>query len=242
MSRMIWRKQRGPSRSDSATVVGVDACSAGWIAVVLGQGAFAQAVVAAGFRELVAAVPSASIVAVDIPIGLPTNGWRRADMEARRFLGGRSSSVFATPPRAAVEASSYEEANRSCRALTGQGLSRQAWALAPKILEVDRCRSEMGASLFEIHPEALFRALAGRPLTAGKRTWAGYVERRSLLDAVGIVVPADIGPAGLRAAVDDVLDATAAAWSAKRIASGVGRSLPDPPERDAEGQPVAIWY
>jgi predicted RNase H-like nuclease len=59
---------------------------------------------------------------------------------------------------------------------------------------------------------------------------------------VGIGVPADIGPAGLRAAVDDVLDATVAAWSAKRIASGIARSLPDPPERDAEGQPVAIWY
>jgi predicted RNase H-like nuclease len=239
---MIWRKHRVRSRSDPATVVGVDGCSAGWIGVVLHEGAFTQAVVAAGFPELVAAVPLASIVAVDIPIGLPANGWRRADIEARRFLGGRSSSVFATPPRAAVEASTYEEANRVCRALTGQGLSRQAWALAPKILDVDHCRAELGASLIEIHPEVSFRALAGRPLTAGKRTWAGSVERRSLLDAAGIVVPADIGPAGLRAAVDDVLDATVAAWSAKRIVSGVARSLPHPPERDAEGQPVAIWY
>jgi predicted RNase H-like nuclease len=220
----------------------VDACPAGWIGVVLHEGAFTQAVVAASFRELVAAIPSASIVAVDIPIGLPANGWRTADIEARRFLRGRSSSVFATPPRAAVEASTYEEANRICRSLTGQGLSRQAWALAPKILDVDRCRTELGASLVEIHPEVSFRALAGRPLAAGKRTWAGYVERRSLLDAAGIVVPADIGPAGLRAAVDDVLDATVAAWSAKRIASGNARSLPNPPERDAKGQPVAIWY
>jgi predicted RNase H-like nuclease len=36
----------------------------------------------------------------------------------------------------AVEAATYEEANRICRSLTGQGLSRQAWALAPKILDV----------------------------------------------------------------------------------------------------------
>ena len=77
----IWRKHRGRGPADSATVVGVDACPAGWIGVVLHEGAFTQAMVAAGFRELVAAVPSASIVAVDIPIGLPTDGWRRADIE-----------------------------------------------------------------------------------------------------------------------------------------------------------------
>jgi predicted RNase H-like nuclease len=65
------------SRSDPATVVGVDGCSAGWIGVVLHEGAFTQAVVAAGFCELVGAVPLASIVAIDIPIGISANGWRR---------------------------------------------------------------------------------------------------------------------------------------------------------------------
>ena len=160
---MIWRKHRVRSRSDPATVVGVDACPAGWIGVVLHEGTFTQAAVAAGLRELVAALPSASIIAVDIPIGLPANGWRRADIEARRFLGGRSSSVFATPPRAAVEASTYEEANRICRALTGQGLSRQAWALTPKILDVDRCRAELGRRWLRSTPRCHFgRWLAGR--------------------------------------------------------------------------------
>jgi predicted RNase H-like nuclease len=229
-------------RSKPATVMGVDACSVGWIAVVLHEGVFTQAAVAPRFRELVAATPSASIVAVDIPIGLHANGWRRADGEARRFLKGHSSSVFATPPRAAVQASSYDEANRICRSLTGQGLSRQAWALAPKILDVDRCRADIAESLFEIHPEVSFRALAGKPLAAGKRTWAGYIERRSLLESAGIVMPADIGPAGRGAAVDDVLDAAVAAWSARRIADGVAGCLPNPPERDAEGRPIAIWY
>jgi predicted RNase H-like nuclease len=235
-------ERRVRSRPKPAMVVGVDACSLGWIAVVLHEQAFTQAVVARRFRDLVAAVPSAAIVAVDIPIGLHANRWRRADGEARRFLGGRSSSVFATPPRAAVQASTYEEANRTCRSLTGQGLSRQAWALAPKILDVDRCRAEIGEILFEIHPEVSFRALAGKSLTAGKRTWAGYVERRSLLEGGGIVIPADIGPAGRGAAVDDVLDAAVAAWSARRIADGIAGCLPNPPERDAEGRPIAIWY
>jgi predicted RNase H-like nuclease len=141
-----------------------------------------------------------------------------------------------------VEASSYEEANRICRSRTGQGLSRQAWALAPKILDVDQCRDHLGPSLFEIHPEVSFRALATSPLTAGKRTWAGSVERRRLLEGAGIAIPDDIGPAGRGAGVDDVLDAAVAAWSARRIADGTARCLPDPPEYDAHGRQTAIWY
>jgi predicted RNase H-like nuclease len=238
---MSWLKRR-TSRPRLATVMGVDACPAGWIGIVLNHGAFAQATVGGQFRELLDAVPTESIVAVDIPIGLPERGWRGADAAARRFLGRRSSSVFATPPRAAVEAATYEEANRICRSLTGQGLSRQAWALAPKIRDVDGCRRDHGPSLYEVHPEVSFRALAATPLTAGKRTWAGSVERRRLLEAVGIAVPDDIGPAGRGAGVDDVLDAAAAAWSAMRIADGTAHCLPDPPERDAHGRPSAIWY
>ena len=40
---------------------------------------------------------------------------------------------------------------------------------------------------------------------------------------------------------DDVVDAAAAAWSARRIARGAARSMPDPPERSSDGRPVAVW-
>jgi predicted RNase H-like nuclease len=63
----------------------------------------------------------------------------------------------------------------------------------------------------------------------------------SLLRSVGLEIPSDIGEAG-RAAVDDVLDATAVAWSALRIASGEAQFLPETPERDPSGRSVAIWY
>jgi predicted RNase H-like nuclease len=141
-----------------------------------------------------------------------------------------------------VEAATYEEANRQSRALIGRGISQQTFALAKRILEVDGCRVEAGAALYEIHPEVSFWALASTPLRAGKNSWTGQAERRALLEAAGIVIPTDLGPAGLAAATDDVLDAAVAAWSAQRIASGHGRSLPDPPERDADGRPMAIWY
>ena len=230
------------SHPPSIQVVGVDGCPGGWVAIVLSHGAIADAAFSARFSELLAAVRAGAVVAVDIPIGLPQRGWRAADAAARQFLRGQASSVFSTPPRPVVEAASYEEANHRCRELTGQGLSRQSFALARKILDVDRSRDEAGGRLYEVHPEVSFRALAGTPLSAGKRTWTGHTQRRTLLEGAGIVVPADLGPAGRLAGADDVLDAAAAAWSAQRIAAGTARTLPDPPERDSEGRPVAIWY
>jgi predicted RNase H-like nuclease len=225
-----------------AEVVGVDGCPGGWVAIVLSGGGVAGAAFAARFGDLLAAVPAGALVAVDIPIGLPERGWRKADAAARQFLRGQASSVFSAPPRPVVEAPTYQEASRRCRELTGQGLSRQSFALAGKILDVDRSRAEAGARLYEVHPEVSFRALAGRPLLAGKRSWAGHARRRAVLSEAGIVVPSDLGPAGRMAGVDDVLDAAVAAWSARRIAAGTAGSLPDPPERDPEGRAVAIWY
>jgi predicted RNase H-like nuclease len=237
-------RDRAASRSDQGhhgEVVGVDGCKAGWVGIVLHQGVFSRALLAANFHDLLIAVPTAKVVAVDIPIGLPTTT-RRADVEARRVVGARSSSVFPTPPRAAVDAATPEEANQRSRALTGRGISRQSFALGKKILEVESCRAEAGATLYEIHPEVSFWALAGTPLRARKQSWTGHAERRALLEAAGIVIPTDLGRAGLVAAADDVLDAAVAAWSAQRIASGHSRSLPNPPERDADGRPMSIWY
>lgn len=222
-------------------VVGVDGCKAGWVGVVLHKGVFSRAVLAASFRDLLMAVPTATVVAVDIPIGLPVTT-RRADVEARRVVGPRSSSVFPTPSRAVVEAATYEEAGQRSRALSGRGISQQTFALAKKILEVENCRADAGTALYEVHPEVSFWALAGAPLRAGKHSWTGQVERRALLEGASIVIPTEIGRAGLVAAADDVLDAAVAAWSAQRIADGHGRSLPDPPERDSEDRPIAIWY
>jgi len=102
-------------------------------------------------------------VAVDIPIGLPDTGRRRADVQARQAVGGRRSAVFLTPVRAA------------------------------------------------------------------------------LLAAAGITLTADLGPAGRVAGVDDVLDAAAAAWTARRVAAGHAVSLPSPPETYSDGLPCAIW-
>jgi predicted RNase H-like nuclease len=58
----------------------------------------------------------------------------------------------------------------------------------------------------------------------------------------GLALPDELDDAAAAVAVDDVLDAAVVAWSAMRIARGAAISIPDPPEDDERGYPMAIWY
>ena len=75
-------------------VVGIDGCPGGWVAVLLEEGRFADAWFAARFELAVEAAGDAAVIAVDMPIGLPEEGGRAADLEARRLLGRQRASVF----------------------------------------------------------------------------------------------------------------------------------------------------
>lgn len=221
-------------------MIGVDACRKGWVGLTSdARGYFGTTV-----GELVDVADRdgrLDVIAIDIPIGLPLSSPRQADVVARTLVGRRRSSVFSTPVREAILAATHAEATALNAAATGKGLSQQAYALGRKILEVDAWVRSVDRTLIEVHPEVSFATMAGRPLDHPKSTWAGTEERRRILSAEGIVVPPDIGRAGELAAVDDVLDAAAASWSAGRYAAGTAVSYPDPPERFADGQTAAIW-
>jgi predicted RNase H-like nuclease len=225
-------------------VLGVDACRAGWIGIAL-SGGQARAYFAPGIRELAdraAADGPVLVIAIDIPIGLADGGRRRADQLAREALGRRWPSLFITPVRTAVEAADYQAAAAENRRLAGEGLSRQAFALRAKILDVDRwLQSGAPAQVVEVHPELSFAAMAGAPLRSRKTSWAGAAQRRALLAQAGIVLDGDLGLAGEQAGVDDVLDAAAAAWTARRVSQGSARCLPPSPEVFSDGLPAAIW-
>ncbi|GAB2503586.1 DUF429 domain-containing protein [Nocardiopsis aegyptia] len=221
-------------------VVGVDACSNGWMAVRLVDGRFTEARFCGRLKE-VAAGADPEIVAVDIPLGLTDQGWRDCDLLVNGELGKLGNSVFRIPSRAVVEVKDYKRANATCREVMGQGLSKQSHALFPKIREADRLRRSGALPLHEVHPEMSFRAMAGTPLQWSKRTWNGQSHRRALLAAEGVLLPDDLGTAG-RVAVDDILDAAAAAWSAHRIATGRAKSLPTPAQSGPSDVPIAIWY
>ena len=227
--------------SHMPVVIGVDGCARGWVFVRLEDGAFASAALHGDFAGGVAAAADAAVIGVDMPIGYPSSPVlpRAADVAARIMLTGRASSVFPVPPRDVLTAPDWATANERSRAMTGRGLPRQSYALAAKILEVERVAAQ-DERVHEVHPEVSFHALAGRPL-ASKRQWNGHSERRALLAVAGIWIPGTLGEVGTVAA-DDILDAAVAAWSAGRIAAGEAVSLPSPPERDAGGRPIAIWY
>ncbi|MDQ2814781.1 MAG: DUF429 domain-containing protein [Actinomycetota bacterium] len=229
-------------------VTGVDACRRGWVAVTLEATSWAQLPRLACVRNhgslvsvLGQAPDPAHVVGIDMPLGLLESGWREADQAARRLLGPRRSSVFAIPPRAVWAQDGYPAANRWCRELTGQGFSVQAWGLRVKLLEANRYREECGHPLYEVHPELAFAAMAGAPLAHSKHTADGLHVRRELIAAAGIALPAGF-PATRVAPVADTLDAAAAAWSAWRIATGQAVILPDQPQRDSQGQQIAIRY
>ncbi|TJW62884.1 MAG: DUF429 domain-containing protein, partial [Mesorhizobium sp.] len=74
------------------TIVGVDGCKAGWIAVRRDPGAAPSAAVFPSFAALLDALPADATVAVDMPIGLPDvsqKGGRGPEALVRPLLGNR---------------------------------------------------------------------------------------------------------------------------------------------------------
>lgn len=216
-------------------VGGADVWKGRWVVVVLVDGRFDSAFVAPTLSDAVNRLPEAAAIGVDMPIGLPGLGERRpSDLLARAYVGPRRSSVFLTPPQEMVEAESLAEANRL--APSGRGrISAQAFALRRAILEV-QALAEIDGRLYEVHPEVSFVcANGGDHLAWPKTCWNGVEKRRQILRRSGIDMPDDLGVAGV-AGVADVLDAGIVAWSAHRIGSGRGESVPP-----GVGQRGAIW-
>lgn len=241
-----------------AEVVGFDGCGGGWIAAYWrGGGAvrFARLVSPGEAFPLEGPHP---VAAIDIPIGLPDRagaGGRVAEREVRPLLGGRKSSVFSVPSRAAVEASAAlgPDEGGSYRHVCAvaletsdppRALSQQAFRILPKILQVDRLLQERrDLPLWECHPEVSFWAMNGqKPLSEPKKAAPGFAQRRDLLKDQGMDVDqlTRAHARALGAGLDDLLDACACAWTAWRIRHGTALSFPDPPEVDGRGLPVAI--
>jgi predicted RNase H-like nuclease len=231
--------------------VGVDGCRGGWIAAAQAADGRLVYEVFPAF-ETVLARHRHALILVDVPIGLRDSGpdERHCDREARQLLRGRGSSVFPAPVRAALYAADHAAASSVNREKTGRGLSRQSWAITPKIREVNECLAEREGPLprvREMHPELCFWALNGsQPLLHNKRTQLGYRERIALLsshlpeaaDFVDLVLREH-----LRKAVrqDDVVDALVGLVTA-RIHRGDLRTIPETPEVDSAGLPMEMVY
>lgn len=91
-----------------------------------------------------------------MPIGLPDNGRRQADLLAQKAVGALRSSVFTTPVRAALDAPDHRTATSRNHALTGTGVSIQAFGLKPKLLQVWKWVRRTHHRVVEAHPEVSF--------------------------------------------------------------------------------------
>ena len=217
-----------------ARVAGVDGTPGGWAVVI--EDAAGPAIQKVGALSDILHGSEFEIVAIDVPIGLLDAyeiGGRACDRAARKLLGRRrGSSVFPAPVRPVLAATSWEDACVRSRtsAPHGKAISKQTFAILPKIREIDellQTRPELRHVVREVHPEVCFYELVGAPLAHRKDRLAGREERREVLAQVFPRLEA-IEKAGRAQGLplEDILDALAACWSARRLANGRGRSLP----------------
>ena len=247
-------------------VAGVDGCKGGWVAVARLPGHMPAASVNPSFEDLLASLPGETIIAVDMPIGLPERtgqGGRGPEQLVRRHLGPRQSSVFSIPSRAAVYAetaaftdldqwyAAHRRASAVARATSEppRAISIQAFAIFPKIREVDlalRRRPDLAGRVIESHPEAALWRLNGERAMALPKKIKGAVNRPGIEERQRLLVGLGVDP-GLFAAVppgaaaDDLTDAAALLFVAERHATGLSIPFPDPSLKDASGLPIAIW-
>ena len=228
--------RRGPLVTSPAALAGVDGCRSGWVAAIDAGDGGTRVQWFAGFADVLESTHLRT-VAVDIPIGLLARGPRACDVLARKLLGPqRGSSVFPAPVRAMLESTTWEEACAARSASEGKRCSRQAFAILDKIRSVDRAMTpEQQERVVEVHPEVCFAVMTGEgPIAAPKRTAPGRREReRRLLAFFPDLRERVQRLPGVQ--VDDVLDAYACLWTARRIDRGEAIRMPSTPECDARG-------
>ena len=241
----------GLKSSKDSCYLGVDGCKAGWFVVGIKQNEDWAIDIFSDIGAIWQQFSKfASLILIDIPIGLPENGIRVCDKLARKVLKQRASSVFPVPCRKATQAKNYKNACRINHQIIKKKLSMQSWNIAPKIKELDALLGsdpKKSNYIRESHPEVCFWALSGgRPMNWNKKTDDGYLQRRNILQchypqSEKIIQTALAKFARKHLSKDDILDAivlavTAAAPPQTRV------TLPESPPKDARQLPMEIVY
>ncbi len=240
--------------------LGVDWAGKGWLSVTLSPGGDSVDFWPS-FYTLLLNHRGADRILVDIPIGLHESGRRRCDRRARETLPSPlKSSVYWIPIRPAVYARNLLQAKQiHRRKKVGFGISNQAWAIVPRIREVDLCLRTLPEAkkiVRETHPELGFRRLGKESAPrARKRTDRGRRERERILtqtlteqrfEALKQVfmqlTRPDYAPMlSFGGSYDDFLDGLVAAVCARKD-PGERRTLPEEVPTDSMGLPMAIYY
>ena len=237
--------------------VGADGCKRGrWLAVILTENGNWDITIFDDIRHLWEKCSNADLILLDVPIGLRESGTeeRLCDVEARKQLNElgsrRGSSVFPAPCRAAVHKENGDEPSEINRKLTGRRLSLQSLNIIPYIRQVDRLLQEDKAArslIREVHPEICFWAFNNsEPMQCSKKRKCGREQRTKVLESVFPKTRELIDEArricwGKKVATDDILDALAAAITARAAPDGL-LTIPETPEVDSRGLPMEMVY
>lgn len=251
-----------------AKFVGVDWAKGGWLSVAYDLDGNWDAH-HGPFAEIVKRYSSAELILVDVPIGIPVGRreGRACDKAARKKISGIrssfSSSVFRVPTRDAVadrmlNGLQREEAHQREKKRTGKpgtkspGINRQSWSIIPQIFETDEVLAKLGKrrkSIREVHPEVCFWALNGKNSLQHKKDQPeGEAERIRILEARNIeprtreILAAVQKQYPSKTAPDDILDALAAAVTARLGHPNRLATLPAKPPHDARGLPMEMVY
>lgn len=218
-------------------IIGIDGCKSGWFSVWENQDKSIHSAVFSNLNELKNFFKNESqlILGIDMPVVLSEVIPRQADQLARKLLSKKASSVFTAPTPEMLNQPNYEKASLVSKRLFGKSMSLQSWYLFPKIKDVQTMIHHEDMQIYEIHPELSFRAMNNEQvILESKKTQEGFALRNALLSMhFKNFIFEDVRNQHARKDVmdNDILDALAVLWSAKRIQSNQASYLPQAPEK-----------
>jgi predicted RNase H-like nuclease len=220
-----------------ANYLGLDGFRFGWVAAWIDEAGDHGFDYSPGLTRLLTMPHERAMI--DMPIGLPTEGYRGCDLHARELIG---AAVFVGARRNLWEFQGPDEANRYYwdHEGEGRGISRQLWNIRDKIREVDEFMTpERQKTIGEAHPELIFWNLSGRQKLDRKTTARGREQRIELLVARGFAkLPRWLTLRhGTGIGRDDLIDACACAIAARDSRESVAGD-----ELDPRGLRMAINY
>lgn len=232
-------------------VSGIDGCKSGWFAVSIYPDDRFEFDVYATLSDAWDNLNSASLILIDVPIGLKEDGAdeRLCDKFARNILGQpRSSSVFRVPCRPAVFEEEYEQSSQKNYEMTSTRISPYTWGIVPKIREVDEFLNNniMARKVIrESHPELCFWSFNGDSMLYKKKESGGIgvAERKSILNDVYPLSNEIFLKARRFSKVqdDDILDAISLAVNADKNKKNL-ISIPGDTIKDNQGLPMEMVF
>lgn len=237
------RPSRGGPQLPYELLAGIEPCPAGWLVVSAKLQGIALAPqmpeVFERFTDILDYRPPFSVMAIHLPLGLPSKGMpggRRCDRDARAILHWPRAAAIASPP-SREELQAWKRGHTSVR-----NLSVVTSSLMPRIVEVyEHLGSYHQRTLFEVHPElSFFQLNDDRPLQYSKHSQAGREERSELLTrkipGIERVLTAELQ----RVHLSHLLDGAAELWTARRLFARAVSRLPEDPEWDNDGLRMEI--